>query len=114
MFEKIDEFENENKELAELNESSQIDLKNFKTSMTEAQKETEKLEEDYRIFQLTNKELLLKLQNTIKLTKIIDVDHYEELQNRNVLNENNLSSSSYLSIEGLIVIFDLICIHLCS
>ena len=113
LLEKIAEFEKENKELKELNKSSQIDLKSLKTCMTEAQKDAEKLEEDYNIFQLTNKELLLKLQNTNKLTKRNDVDHCEELQNRNLLNEDNLSSSSCLSSEGSLVIFDLIKINLC-
>ena len=105
LLEKITEFKKGNKDLIELNKSSLIELKSLQTSMTEAQKDAEKLEEDYNIFQLTNKELLLKLQNINKLTKSNDVDHCEELQNRNLLNEDNLSISSCLSSEGSLVIF---------
>ena len=96
--EKIAEFKKENKELSELNKTSQMDLKSLQTSMTETQNDVEKLKEDYKILQLTNKELLLELQDTNKLKTSNDVDHAKELQTKN---EDNFSSS-----EGLLVISD--------
>ena len=104
--EKITEFKKGNKDLIELNKSSLIELKSLQTSMTEAQKDAEKLEEDYNISQLTNKELLLKLQNINKLTKSNDNDHSQELprKKRKLLNENNISNRTYSTVEGLSVI----------
>ena len=83
--------------------------------MRKAQKYAETWEEYYKVLKIKNKYLLAKLQKTKKLTKNNYSAHVEELPstNRNLLNENNLSSRSYFSSKGFLVIFDLITINLC-
>ena len=91
------------KKLTGLNEFTQYFLNIFKTSIRNAQKDVENFKEDYNILQMKNKDLLFELQNIDILTKSNDVDHSEELATKN---ENNFSSSSCLSSEGLLVISD--------
>ena len=84
-------------------------MKSLKTSMINAQKDADKLKEDYKILQMKNKDMLLKLQNTIKITTSNDVKHSNEklpAKNGNILNKTNntLSSKNYFKFEGLLLI----------
>ena len=83
-------------------------MKSLKTSMINTQKDAEKLKEYYKILQMKNKDMLFKLQNTIKIRTSNDVNHSENLpaKTRNILNKKNntLSSRSYSKFEGLLVI----------
>ena len=101
---KITRFITENNVLKELNKSSQIDLKNLQNFMRETQKDAETWKTYYKVLQRKNKDLFVKLQNTIKLTKNNDVAHSEDLQNRKLLNENNHFRENCFPIEGLLVI----------
>ena len=107
MLKKITEFTVDNKVLKEINKSSQINLKYLKNSMRDTQKSEKLWKEHYKMLQLKNKHLLTKLQNTKSLIKGIDVEYSKEPQRkkRKLIKENNISSISFLSKEGLLVIF---------
>ena len=100
LLKKINEFIKENKLLTEINKSSQIELNRLKTSMKNSQKYLELWKENYRLLQLNNKNLLDNLQN------YNDVDYSEELpiDKRKSFTENNISSRSYCTVEGLLFI----------
>ena len=102
LLKKITLFIKENKELAEISKSSQIDLNRVKTSMKNVLKDVEYWKEKYRILQLKNKDLLVKLQNTNKLN---NNDHSVELskKKRKLTNENNFNRA-YSIVEGSLVI----------
>ena len=74
--------------------------------MKNAQKNAEHEKVNYKMLQLKNKNLLLKLQNINKLTKSNDVDQSEEIprKKRKLVNENNISNRTYSTVEGLSVI----------
>ena len=101
LLKKITEFIKETKEL---NKSSPIDLNKLKTSMKNVQKDVENLKENYKILQLKNKDLLVKLQNINKLKNSTDVDHFEQLprKRRKLINENNYSNKSTFAQEGFL------------
>ena len=109
MSKKINVFIKKNKALTEINTRSHIELKSLRTSMRNARKSAKRDKLNYKMLQLKNKDLLLKLQNINKLLKINDVDHSEELprKRRNLLKENNLSITTYFANRGLLVIFRL-------
>ena len=71
--------------------------------MKNAQKGAKLWKEHYKMLQLKNKDLLTKLQNIKSLIKDIHVDYSKELQRkkRKLMNENNVSSKSFLTKEGL-------------
>lgn len=104
--EKITEFINENILLTEINKRSQIELESLKTSMTKAQKSAEYEKINFKMLQLKNKDLLLKLQNINKLMKSNDADHSEELprKKRKLVNVNNIANTTYSTVEGMSVI----------
>ena len=103
LLKKITEFITENKALTEVNKNSQIQLKTLQISMRNAQKDAENWQEEYKIFQLKNKDMLAKLQNDKKLTKSNVVDYFEELPRKTSkhLDENKLSSRIYFTNDGL-------------
>ena len=100
LLKKINEFIKANEVLTEINKSSQIELNRLKTSMKNSQKYLELWKENYRLLQLNNKNLLDNLQN------YNDVDYSEELpiDKRKSFTENNISSRSYCTVEGLLFI----------
>ena len=100
LLKKITEFIKENKVLTEINKSSQIELNRLKTSMKNAQKYLEFWKENYRLLQLNNKNLLDEFPENN------DVDFSVELSKnkRKLVNENNISSRSYFTVEGLLII----------
>ena len=103
LLEKITEFIKENKGLTEINNRSHIELKSLKTSIRKAQKSAEHEKVNYKVLQLKNKDLLLKLQNIKKLMKSNDADHSEELprKKRKLVSEKNISNRTYSTVEGL-------------
>ena len=109
LLEKIAEFINENKELSELNKTSQIDLKSLQNSMTEAQKDAETWKVNYKVLQLQNKDLLVKLHNNDKFPKNNDVDNSDDLSinKLKLSNEPKHSNNITLSQEGSFVKFEL-------
>ena len=106
LLEKITELLTENKKLKEINKKSQIELESLKTSMRNSQKDVEHEKVNFKMLQLKNKNLLLKLQNINKLMKSNDVDHSEELprKKRKLLNENNIVNTTYSTVEGMSVV----------
>ena len=101
MLKKITEFIKENKELTEKNKISQIELTNVKESMINAQNDAANCKGNYKILQLKNKDLLVKLENTKKISKTNAMDHPEELQRKKteLLNENS-SKRTDSTVEG--------------
>ena len=87
----------------EINQRSQIELESLKISMRKAQKSAEREKVIFKMLQLKNKDLSLKLQNINKLMKSNDVDHSEEIprKKRKLLNEYSISNKTYSTVEGL-------------
>ena len=91
LLKKITEFVKENKVLTKENKSSQTELKRLQSSMKNARKEAENWEGNYKVLQLKNKDLFVKLQNTKRLIKDNQVDYSEELPRKTIrlINEKN-------------------------
>ena len=101
LLEEMTKFTKENKELIEKNKISQMELTNVKELMRNAQNDAENWKRNYKILQMKNENLLLKLQNTKKISNNNATDYSKELprKKRWLSNENN-SKRTYSTVEG--------------
>ena len=107
---KIIVFQNENKDLKEKNKRIEIELEKLKNSMKNAQNDSEKLRQNYKILQQEQKDLFVKLQNTKKLIQQNEAELSETPPRKkrkatevNIDNHNRTSKSCFVN-EGLLVI----------
>ena len=102
--ERIIKFEKENNFLNEQNKKIQVDLKTFKASLKTAQKDTKSLKENYRMLQISNKNILAKLNNIKNLKKSIEVDHFGDKRKRKLTKEDHDQLYRKNQINGLLTV----------
>ena len=110
--EMVIKFEKENNFLKNQNEKIQVDLKAFKVSLKNAQKNYESLKKNYRMLQIKNKNIRAKLNSIKNIRKFIEVDHSEEKAKKKFTKEDSDQTYKKNSIEGLFTVnsFVLFCV----
>ena len=106
---KILQFENENKVLKEQNKNIQGKLVELKESIKNAQKDSAKLRQNYKILK-EEEDLLVKLQSTKKLIQQNEAESSGEPPLKRIkttegsIDNRNVTSMSSLVNEGLLII----------